>query len=191
MNFNEVKSKVNQYIWYVLIGVLSLVACVFLPMIGSEAPFGWNLPTDTLGWILYVASAIIVAGVNMTMFFGFLQQAKLNVKDDKNKVKADEILLELNLKHPMKIKKPRSPKVWNAQNYGFKGVMTSIASFGSAMVFVKAAVCFDWIAFLTYFVTVVFGLVFGVISMQLAMQYWTQEYYEYAKLKEKEFELND
>lgn len=191
MTFDEVKSKISQYIWYILIGILSLTACIFLPMISSDSPFGWDWPTDTLGWILYIASAIIVAGVNMSMFFGFLQQAKLNVKDDVQKKEADRILLDLNLKHPLKIKKPRSPRVWNAQNYGVKGVITSITSFGSAFVFVQAAISFDWIAFLTYFITIIFGLVFGIITMQLAMQYWTQEYYEYAILKEKELEAND
>lgn len=186
--FDGVKSWAAKYLYYIIIFILSVCACVFLPMIGSDSPFGWSWPNTTLGWVLYIASAVLVAGVNMSLFFSFQQQAKINVKDNPQKIFADKLLRELNLKHPLKIKKPRSPQKYNTNTYGFKGTMTAITSFGSAFVFVQAVVKFDWIDFLTYFLTIVFGLIFGFMSMKLSEQYWTDEYYEYALLKEKELE---
>ncbi len=34
----------KQYLYYIIIGIISFITLVFLPMIGSDAELGFNLP---------------------------------------------------------------------------------------------------------------------------------------------------
>lgn len=45
---------------------------------------------------------------------------------------------------------------------------------------------FDWISFLTYLLTLIMGVIFGVLEMKTVEAFWTEEYYEYAKRLEEE-----
>lgn len=78
MNFDKVK----QWMYYFIIGIISLIALCFLPMIGSTIGLGWNIPNTTAGWIVWISVKCIVAALNVLIFHCFMQQAKVNVKDD-------------------------------------------------------------------------------------------------------------
>lgn len=43
------KFDIRKYLYYGLVGVISLVVLVFIPMIGSEAGIEFNLPTTPAG----------------------------------------------------------------------------------------------------------------------------------------------
>ena len=48
------------------------------------------------------------------------------------------------------------------------------------MALTQAILAFDWISFLVYLFTITMGIIFGVLAMKNAENYWTQEYYDYA-----------
>lgn len=170
------KFEWQKWLYYYLIGIISLVTCVFIPMLGSEVDLGFNIPNTIAGWVVYIMTKIIVAVVNIMIFYCFMEQAKTNVKDNENYKKANDILLELE----EKVRLPRSPEMWTKKQYLSKGISIFIISVLSAFALTSAILSFDIVQMLTYLFTIIMGLIFGVIQMKYAEQYWTLEYYEYA-----------
>ena len=174
-------NKIKQGMYYILVGVVSFISLVFLPMIGSTIGLGWNIPDTTVGWIVWVGSKIIVATLNVLIFHCFMCQAKLNVKDNENYKKAREILIDVKLKEV----KPRSPRKWNAEQYGKKGVTIFITSSMTVVALTQAVLSFDYISMLTYLFTIIMGLICGILQMRTAEEYWTREYLEYALYRQE------
>lgn len=176
----------KQYTYYIIIFVASLIALVFLPMVGSTVGLGWKLPTTTAGWIVYVTTKIIVAGLNVLIFHAFMQQAKVNIINDAKYNEANEILGRIRIKEYH----PRSPSKFNAGEYGKKGTTIFITTGLATVALTQALLSFDYITMLTYLFTIIMGLIFGVMQMFKAEVYWTTEYYDYAKIKEEEYKEN-
>lgn len=173
--------KVKQGMYYIVVGVVSFISLVFLPMIGSTIGLGWNIPDTEVGWIIWVGSKIIVATLNVLIFHCFMCQAKLNIKDNENYKKAREILLDVKLKEI----RPRSPRKWNAEQYGKKGVTIFITSSMTVVALTQAVLSFDYISMLTYLFAIIMGLIFGILQMKTAEEYWTREYLEYALYRQE------
>lgn len=169
--------KVRLYTYYIIIGIVSLIALVFLPMVGSSAGLGMNLPDTITGWIVWVATKLIVAALNIIIFYCFMQQAKVNVKDDENFKKANEILETISERE---LRAPRSPQEWTRKQYGTKGLSIFICTILATVSLTQAILTFDYITMLTYLFTIIMGLIFGVIQMKSAELYWTTEYYLFA-----------
>lgn len=174
--------KVKQYLNYVIIGIVSLIALVFLPMLGSTIGLNWNVPNTLVGWIVWVAVKLIVATLNVLIFYCFMQQAKVNVKDNENYKKARDILINQKEKEIL----PKSPTKWNSQQYIKKGTIIFLTTGLSTIALTQAILSFDYISMLTYLFTIVMGLIFGVLQMKTAEEYWTDEYLQYALMKERE-----
>lgn len=172
----EERVKIKQYMYYFIIGVVSFIALVFLPMVGSTVGLNWNLPNTIVGWIVWVAVKLIVATINVLIFHSFMEQAKINIKDDENYKKAREILVSAKLKNVL----PKSPKKWNAEQYGKKGTVIFITTALTTIALTQAILSFDYVSMLTYLFTIIMGLIFGVLQMKKAEEYWTDEYYRYA-----------
>ena len=181
----EIYSKWRQWQYYIIIGIISLVALFFLPMIGSEAGLAWNIPTTTVGWIVYIVSKLLVAVLNILLFHCFILQAKINIQDDPNYVEANNILDKVS---PSDTDKIRSPGEYYKEVYGKKGVTIFITSVLSAVGLTQAVLTFDWISMLTYFFTVLMGLIFGILQMNQTETFWTTEYLRYAKKVKEENE---
>ena len=177
--------KVKQYLNYIIIGIVSLIALVFLPMLGSTVGLGWNIPNTTVGWIVWVAVKIIVATLNVLIFHCFMQQAKVNVKDNENYKRARDILINQKEKEIL----PKSPNKWNSQQYIKKGSTIFITTGLSTIALTQAILSFDYVSMLTYLFTIVMGLIFGILQMKTAEEYWTDEYLQYALMKEREAAL--
>lgn len=150
-------------------------------MIGSTVGLGWNVPDTVVGWIVWVGSKLIVSTLNVLIFHCFMCQAKINVKDNENYIKARGILTDVNLKEI----KPRSPGKWNIEQYGKKGVTIFITSSLAVVALTQAVLTFDYISMLTYLFTIIMGLIFGVLQMKTAEEYWTREYLEYALYRQE------
>ena len=177
--------KVKQWMYYVIIGVISLIALCFLPMIGSDIGLGWNVPNTTVGWIVWISVKCIVATLNVLIFHCFMCQAKLNIRDNKSYKDAQQLLLTVKQKDYV----PRSPKEWTEKQYTNKGVVIFITTALSTIALTQALLQFDYVTMLTYLFTIVMGLIFGVMQMKSAEDYWTNEFYDYAKLVQKEMEM--
>lgn len=173
--------KVKQWMYYFIVGIVSFVALVFLPMIGTEVGLGWSVPDTTVGWIVWATIKALVASLNVTIFHSFMQQAKLNVRDNPRYREANEILSRVKIKKYI----PKSPKKWNTEQYGKKGVTLFISTAFATIALTQAILTFDWVSMLSYLFTIIMGLVFGVLQMKTAEEYWTDEFWKYAKMVEE------
>lgn len=177
MDTRTIYQKWRQYQYYVIIGVTSIVALFFLPMIGSSAGLAFVLPTTVAGWTVYVITKCAVAAINVLVFHCFVQQGKLNVANDERYLAAKQILAEI---FDDKEFIPRSPKQWHAATYGKKSITIFVSSLLSAIGLTQAILTFDWVSMLTYAVTLLFGVITGILQMNQTEIFWTEEYYQYA-----------
>lgn len=185
------KEKFNQYIYYVIICCVSLIAIIVFPLLSSEVGLELDLPDTAMGWVVYIGSALATAIVNMMIFYSFMNQAKINVAENERYKEANQILLDLAIKHPEKSKLPRSPKKWNESEYTKKGITLFIGSCLSCFVFTNAVLTYNLTTLLTYSFTVLFAIFFGIFQMKTAEKYRTDEFYKYAHYCLKMSELED
>ncbi len=170
--------KIKQYLYYFIIGIISLISLLFLPMLGTSVGLAWNIPDTVVGWIVWIVTKLIVAIINILIFHCFMCQAKINIKDNENYKKARDILIHEKVKEIL----PKSPHRWNIEQYGKKGITIFLASALSTVALTQALLTFDWVSMLTYLFTIIMGLIFGILQMKTAEEYWTNEYLEYALL---------
>lgn len=167
----------KQYLYYGVIGIISFIALVFLPMIGSEAEIGFKLPQTAASWTVFITTRIIVSVINILIFHSFMEQAKINVKDNEDYKKANEILKRVK---EANIKKPLSPNKWTAKQYLHKGTLLFISSLLATFAISQAILSYDWMQLLSYILTITMAVIFGVLQMKKAETYWIFEYYQYA-----------
>lgn len=174
--------RLRMYLYYIIIGIISIISLVFLPMIGTQTGLAWNLPDTAIGWIIWGVLKLVIATINILIFHSFMQQAKINVKDDPKYKEALEILGRIQNKKYI----PRSPEKWTKKQYTTKGVSLFISSALTTIAFTQAILTFDWLAMLVYLFTIIMGVIFGIIQMKMAEEYWTDEFWKYAKMVEAE-----
>lgn len=177
----SIYQKWQQIQYYAIIAVVSLIALFFLPMLGTSVGLAWVVPNTVVGWIVYVITKLLVAGINILIFHCFILQGKLNIQHNEKYLEAKEILNQIEEKELI----PRSPKEWHSQVYGKKSLTIFITSVISAVGLTQAILTFDWVSMLTYLFTIIMGLIFGILQMNQEEIYWTEEYYEYAKHTQK------
>lgn len=171
------KDFYDKYINYILIGVVSFIALIFLPFIGSEAGLKISLPDTTAGWIVFILTKLIVAVINVLIFHCFVQQAEVRVKDNEKYKEACQILDKIKLKEIVYL----SPQEFYRKEYGKKGVMIAITSVLSAFGLAQAVLTWDGLTFLTYLFTIILGLIFGILEMAKVESYLTIDFWHYAK----------
>ena len=180
---NEAREKAKQNMYYILIGIISFISVAFLPMVGSTVGLGWKIPDTPTGWVVWAISRLIIATINVLIFYSFMEQAKLNVAKDPHYIEATEILLKAKKADHT----PRSPQKWQALQYGKRGTKIFISSALSVVALGQAILSFDWVSMLAFIFTIAMGIVFGVLQMKKAEAYWTDEFYRYAlMIKEEE-----
>lgn len=185
---NGLWDKYRNYTYYVLIGVLSLVCVFFLPMLGSEVGLDFVIPDTPAGWAVFVMTKLSSAVINVLLLVCFMNQGKLNIKDNPRYMEACKILDRV--KDP-RTKRPRSPRQYLGWTYGKKGTTIFLSSVASTFALTQAILTFDWVSLLTYLFVLIVGIVFGVLQMRNAEIYWTDEYYQYAQMiKEQEEKTN-
>ena len=180
---NEAREKAKQNMYYILIGIISFISVAFLPMVGSTVGLEWKLPDTPTGWVVWAISRLIIATINVLIFYSFMEQAKLNVAKDPHYIEATEILLKAKKADHT----PRSPRKWQALQYGKRGTKIFISSALSVVALGQAILSFDWVSMLAFIFTIAMGIVFGILQMKKAEAYWTDEFYRYAlMIKEEE-----
>lgn len=171
-------NKIKHYIYYVLIGILSFLSLAFLPLIGgSSTTVGWDFPTSTAGWTVWVASRIAVSVLNILIFHCFIRQGDLNTKDNPDRLKAEEIL---NKHDKQRTKIPLSPEKFFAREYGRKIPTIFLMSVVSLIAFGPMLLVFDFVVFLAYLFIVIMSIVFGILEMKRVESYFINDLLEYA-----------
>ena len=187
MDEQSLKEKFSLNFYYCLIFLLSLlvmtVAPMFTPSANTDLGISAIFPHSVIGWAIYVCTKLFVGVVNLLLFHCFVKQAKINIKDNEKYVAAD-------MYHP-KEDNPRGPKQYFGQLYRKKGIMIFLTSMLSAVVLTNAILSFDVTAFVTYSMTIVMGIIFGILKMKEVEAYWTGEFYDSAMKLENKYQKQE
>lgn len=182
----EPTAKWKQYLYYILIGVISFISLVFLPMFGSEVGMAFTFPTTAAGWIVFIITQLLMAIVNVLIFHSFICQAKINIKDDPKYNEAKSILQLYILKSYV----PRSLAQFSRREYGMKGVSIAIGTLFAGFALTQSILTYNYVRMLSYLFTITFGVIFGILEMKRWEEYYTNEFYDYAlyyqKIKKEE-----
>lgn len=180
MDEQNLKEKFSLNFYYCLIFLLSLlvmtVAPMFTPSANTDLGIAAIFPHSVIGWAIYICTKVFVGVVNLLLFHCFVKQAKINIKDNEKYLTACKVY---ETYHPKEYN-PRGPKQYFGQLYRKKGIMIFLTSMLSAVVLTNAILAFDVTAFVTYCMTIVMGLVFGILKMKEVETYWTSEFYDAA-----------
>lgn len=181
MNVTEIQGnierKIQDYLYYIMIGIVSLCAMFVIPCLGSSVGMEWNFPNTITGWVVFITSKLTVALINILIFHGFIKQARINVRDNPAYLQAMQILNEIGRRTYI----PRSVAEINKKEYGSKMTTIFITSVFSAFSFSQAILSFDITSLISYTITVVFGIIFGLLEMKKYEDYYTHEFVDYAK----------
>ena len=191
MDEQNLKEKFSLNFYYCLIFLLSLlvmtVAPMFTPSANTDLGISAIFPHSVIGWAIYICTKLFVGVVNLLLFHCFVKQAKLNIKDNEKYIAACKIY---EMYHPKEYN-PRGPKEYFGQLYRKKGIMIFLTSMLSAVVLTNAILSFDVTAFVTYSMTIVMGLVFGILKMKEVETYWTGEFYDSAMKLENKYQKQE
>lgn len=173
----------KQYLYYVIIGVFTFIVLVFMPMLGSSLDGGLKLPQGKGAWVMFIITRVFIAVTNIIIFYSFMQQAKLNVRNNKEYIEANEILLRVKNKRE---RKPMSPKKWETSQYLKKGTTIALGTVFALFSLSQAILTYKYTDLISYVILIFSATVFGIFQMKKAEIYWTTEYYRYAKMIEEE-----
>ena len=166
------KIDYSKYTYYALVAMLSIVTVTFLPMLGSTVGVEMQFPATGLEWAVWCITRGMVAVINIMLFHCFHQQGKVRAKDNPLYKEA----WEKDFNNPHKSYVARSPRQWNAQEYGRKGVTVFVTSLLSGFVLTQAVLTYDWVALISYIIALTIGIVFEIMQMFANYNYWVGEY---------------
>lgn len=169
----DFKENWRLYQNYIIIGVLSLISVFFLPMLGTEVGIGFKVPNTAAGWVVWTLTKLCIVIINIMLLDQFIKQAKVNVRNDEHFIEANEYYYAKTEEEEYL----PAPKEYISSLYKKKGITNTITSALSVFGLTSAILSFDWVSMLTYLFTIVFGLVFGWITMNNVEDYWTDTYY--------------
>ena len=172
---NQWKEKWRLYQNYIIIGILSFLSVFFLPLLGTEVGLGFKVPNTWAGWLVWAITKLCIITINILLLDQFIKQAKVNIKDNQRFKEADEYYT-LNSDDGEEEYLP-APKEYISKLYKNKGITTTVTSALSVFGLTSAILTFDWVSMLTYLFTIVFGIIFGWMTMNNVEEYWTDTYY--------------
>ena len=170
---NNRKKRFKDLSGYFLVGIVSLLSVVVVPLLGTDFGTTIVIPNTWGGLAIWLCTRFTVVVVNLLIFDAFIKQAKINVKDDERYKSA---VLKLNtIKEEAGIV-PRSPEKFNKQQWRKKGTSLGISSVLSSFLLTECIVNFDLTNFLTYLFTIGGAVAFGYLTMMNNEDYWTTEF---------------
>ena len=177
----EIWDKINRNYYYIMVAVVSVLALFVLPLLGSASGLSLNLPNTTAGWIVFGTTRIAVAALNLLIFHCFVQQGRINILHDDRYLAAREkgLSLSLDVIKEADEKPARSPRQYYREIYGKKSIMVFASSILSVVALSQAVLTFDWVSMITYFLTILCGIIFGILQMKDTENFWTVEYDRY------------
>ena len=181
----DIKLKLKQGVYYILVALLSITALIVFPMLDSSSlTFMDAFPHTPTGWTLWCIERTLIVVMNLLILTLFVKQARVNVKDDENFKKANEILASFKPKQY----KPISPAQYYSKLYARKGVTLAITTLASLIAIGDAIINYNYLLLIATAVTILFAIVFGVISMKDTELYLTTDYLTWAESIKKEKE---
>lgn len=180
--------KARQYLYYILIGIISFLTLAFLPMLGSSQDISWGLPQTSAAWAVWIVSKVAASVLNVLIYHCFIRQGELNTRQNEDRQKAEKMLNKLD---KAKERKPISPEKFIARQYIRKVPIIAVSTFLSLLAFGPALLVFDFVVFIVYLFSVVISIVFGILEMKHVEMYYTVGLLEYAEWKVQNEEDNN
>lgn len=174
--------KVRQYLYYILIGVISFLALAFLPMLGSTQDISWGLPQTSAAWAVWIMSRVAASVLNVLIYHCFIRQGELNTRQNEDRKKAEKMLNKLDKN---KERKPIGPAKFLARQYIRKVPMIAASTFLSLLAFGPALLVFDFVVLIAYLFGVIISIIFGILEMKHVEEYYTVGLLEYAEWRVK------
>ncbi len=185
--YREVRIALKERIYYIVIFIVSLISLGIVPFLQSTIDGSVAIPTTPWGWVMYLAPKILTSAINVIIYISFMRQAKVNIRDDKGYIEANELLAK-NGRSSNRRRLPRNPAKWKSGQYANKIMWLTLSTFAGMLTIGSMILNFDWVTFIASATAVMMGVVFGVMQMFDAMDYWTVEYLDYAKMASKKAE---
>ena len=184
---DTLREWIHRSTYYIVIAVLSVLTLCVFPFLGSSISASIQFPTTKSGWVIWGVTKGSICLINMIIFHSFVKQGKLNIKDDPVYLQALAILSSIKPKKTDK--RAPSPAKYHASVYTKRGLSLVVTSFLSLLVFGEAILRLDYVALISYFITLVIGIVFGILQMKDEEYYWTKTFLTYAKQQKQEDNL--
>ena len=184
---DTLREWMHRSTYYIVIAVLSILTLCVFPFLGSSISASIQFPTTRSGWIIWGVKNGSVCLINMIIFHSFVKQGKLNIKDNPTYLQALAILSSIKPKKTDK--RAPSPTKYHASVYTKKGLSLVVTSFLSLLVFGEAILRLDYVALISYAITLIIGIVFGILQMKDEEYYWTSTFLTYAKQQKQEDNL--
>lgn len=179
----ELKIKLKQGVYYVLVALLSITALIVFPLLDSSTlSFASAFPATPTGWTIWAIERALIVIMNLLILTLFIKQARVNVKDNEKYKKAIEILE----KYKPKDYRPISPKEYYGKLYIRKGTTLSITTLASLIAIGDAVINYNYLLLVATAVTILFAVVFGIISMKDTEVYLITDFLTYCEELEKE-----
>lgn len=172
----NLKDSLRANLYYVIIALLSIGVLIVMPFLHSDLSAGLLFPTTAAGWFLFWFEKLSITGINMTIFTAFKKQGKLNIKDNDRFLEAQKLMNKVKCKKY----KPLSPVQYQAKTYGKKGTTLIITTMASLVAITNMLLKFDYLALISYAVTIIMAIIFGIFAMKQDELYWTSDYYYWA-----------
>lgn len=183
----ELKDKLRRNLYYIIIVILSLAVLIVMPFLRSDLSAGLLFPTTSAGWFLFWFEKISITAINLTIFTAFKKQGQVNIKDNEKYCKARELMNKVKAKKYS----PLSPVKYQAKSYGKKGTTLVISTLASLVAITNMILRFDYLALISYCITILMAIVFGIFAMKNDELYWTEEYYYWALQQAEEAKTLD
>lgn len=189
------KKRVDMFksvAYYIVIAIVLLIVTVIVPFLSggiTAEDFGYYLPKSLEGWLVFWAIRIGTVIGNVTVYGLFKAQAKTNVQNDPQYMKATELLNKMNGKEGFV---PISPKKKAIKDWTTKGIFMFVITLAESIVIGTLIVNFDIITFISSLVSSISAILFGIVQMIKDEVYWTEEYLLYAEyITQKDQESTD
>lgn len=187
----KIKQALNDYSIYIIIVLVTSIVVFIPPLVGGclQGDVAVFFPSTPSGWILWAMTNAGASLGNVAILILFKMQAKKNVRNDPNYVKANDIMNKMIEEKAVFV--PRSPKAMDRKDYITKSIFIVMSTLSSFMVLSSIIVKFDVMTLISTLLSAVMALCFSWVTMLNNEEYWTNEYLLYAEMIQKQGEKDD
>lgn len=166
--------------------IVSMIAMVLVPLLGSyisgEAQFPQTIPQ----WILYFTCAIAVAICSLMIYLALHNQGKLNVRDEEEYLQAKELHLKNFKRMNGKDIIPIDPFKWEKKEKTKKGIFQTIGIFCGLLGFGLGVLSWNNSQFISSTISIIFAFGFGLVHMGEVERMFTEGWLEWELYVEKQ-----
>lgn len=182
----KTREIVHQYKNYGIVGTLTLMVLFVFPLISANIGLETAFPKTTLGWIIWSTIRVCFIICNVMIFKSFVDQAEINVENNERYLKAKEIMRTVRGKTYI----PMSPSEYKKKIYS-KKVLTLVLTSATALFGISQAILsYNFIDLISYSISMIMAIVFGLMTMSDTECYWVEEFYDYAVMERDKNDSN-